>query len=345
MAVRRRGSAWSDAETLTLLSIWEDNGVEEQLESPKANNTSIYRTISAEMTDKGYERTPEQCKVRMHTLKRSYRQCKGKMKKSGKGRNTCKYFEQLDAILGTRPASSPVKVIESGYRKRNTDSSSSGEESCDDGHEIERHESEEQSPETENQNVDVANDVTDPQTEETAEETPVTGNKKQEEPPKASKRKDLKDREQEHSKIKKDSKGKKAKKSRLEVALGAVMEGFSSTNEKSEDKFLELEKNKLEIEKKRIELEKTKLESEERQKREERQHQFNMMNLIMGMVSGQRPPGHNSSVPQSSQFGGPGPMCYVPPSPSTPYISPTQDSASMKNVPSNEDSASSYYNL
>jgi hypothetical protein len=76
MAVRR-GFAWPEAETLILLSIWEDNGVEEQLENPKANNTSIYRTISAEMTDKDYERTPEQCKVGMHTLKRSYRQCKG----------------------------------------------------------------------------------------------------------------------------------------------------------------------------------------------------------------------------------------------------------------------------
>ena len=58
-------------------------------------------TISTEMTDKGYERTPEQCKIRMPTLKRFYQQCKSKMKKSGKGGNTCKYFEELDAILGT----------------------------------------------------------------------------------------------------------------------------------------------------------------------------------------------------------------------------------------------------
>ena len=84
--------------------------------------------------------------------------------------------------------------------------------------------------------------------------------------------------------------------SRLEVALGAVMEGFGTTNEKSEEKFLDYEKNKLEVEKKRIEHEMAKLESEERQKGEERQHQFNMMNLIMGMVSGQRPPGLNLSA-------------------------------------------------
>ena len=33
------------------------------------------------------------------------------------------------------------------------------------------------------------------------------------------------------------SKGKKFKKSRLEVALGSVIDCFGTTNEKSEDKF------------------------------------------------------------------------------------------------------------
>ena len=51
-----------------------ENGVVEQLENPKANNTSIYRTISADMIDKEYKRTPEKCK--MHALKLSYQQCK-----------------------------------------------------------------------------------------------------------------------------------------------------------------------------------------------------------------------------------------------------------------------------
>ena len=99
-----------------MLSIWGENGVEEKLENPKANNTSINRTVSAEMTDQGYERTPEECKIRMLTLKRFCRQWKGNMKKSGKGRKTCKYFEELDTLLGTRPASRPVKVIDTTNR-------------------------------------------------------------------------------------------------------------------------------------------------------------------------------------------------------------------------------------
>ena len=120
---------------------------------------------------KGYERTPEQCKIRMHTLKRSYRECKGNMKKIGKEKNTCKYFEEHDAILGTRPASSPVKVIDNGTHKHNVDSSSSGEESCDKGHEIEQLFSDEQSAEKEDQNADLSNDTTDPPTDKTVTET------------------------------------------------------------------------------------------------------------------------------------------------------------------------------
>ena len=131
---------------------------------------------------------------------------------SGKGRNTCKHFEELDAILGTRPASSPVPVIDSGTRKHNADSSSSGEESSDEGHEIEQPLSDEQSDVKGDQNADLGNDATDPLTNEVVRETTLTGIKKQKETPKASETNDPKDGKEEESKVKKDSKGKKAKK-------------------------------------------------------------------------------------------------------------------------------------
>ena len=59
---------------------------------------------------------------------------------------------------------------------------------------------------------------------------------------------------------------RKMRKSRLEIALGSVLEDFSTSNEKTKGKFVNLQREKLDIEKKRIELEKAKLESEERQK-------------------------------------------------------------------------------
>lgn len=85
---------------------------------------------------------------------------------------------------------------------------------------------------------------------------------------------------------------KKARKSKLEVALKSVLDGFSSSNEKAEDKFLDLESRKLELEKQKMDMERARMESEERQKREQRQHQFNMMQMIMGAFNQRqtRPP-------------------------------------------------------
>ena len=86
---KMRGNAWSDNETLTLISIWDKQAIEEQMENPKINNASIYKSVSEEMKDKGFDKSPEQCKVRIHTLKRMYREAKTRLKKSGKGRKTC----------------------------------------------------------------------------------------------------------------------------------------------------------------------------------------------------------------------------------------------------------------
>ena len=42
-----------------------------------------------------------------------WEECKKNQKTSGKGRKLCKFYEKLNEILGQRPASSPVKVVES----------------------------------------------------------------------------------------------------------------------------------------------------------------------------------------------------------------------------------------
>lgn len=68
-----RGLSWSDEETACLLSIWCEQNVEEQLEDPKKNKGAIYNMLSNDMKNQGYEKSSAQCKVRMHTLKRSYR--------------------------------------------------------------------------------------------------------------------------------------------------------------------------------------------------------------------------------------------------------------------------------
>ncbi|XP_071109921.1 uncharacterized protein [Haliotis cracherodii] len=231
------------------------------------------------MAEKGFEKTPDQCKVRIHTLKRSFRECKTSMKKSGKDRKTCKFFEELDVILGNRPASSPPKVIDTLTKKAGLEEADKSDYDDNDYGDI---------PQSVNDDL---SDITPPERED--------GHRKEKE---SSDIKDKNDeglgekRKKEESADKVKSEKKRMRKTRLEVALKSVMDGFNAANEKAEDKVVYIERRKLDLEKQKLDLEKAKLESEERQKREEREHQLNMMKMIMGAI-GQRQAGQPHSMP------------------------------------------------
>ncbi|XP_048253209.1 uncharacterized protein LOC125381067 [Haliotis rufescens] len=179
-----RGLSWSDEETECLLSVWNEKNVEEQLEDPKRNKGAIY-TIAAEMEMEGFHKSSAQCKIRMHTLMRTFWGCKKNMKTSG--------------ILGQRQATSPVKLVESMARNKRF------------------------------WNEDMTDESNNSEEVEVNFEDNKRDDNETEEPPK------------------------------------------------------EKEK-KLDTEMKKMELEKQKLEVEERLKREERDHQFRMMQMIIGRV-------------------------------------------------------------
>ena len=281
-ADQKRGAAWSDGETRLLLSIWEEKSVEEQLDDPHVNNVGIYKNISDEMAEKDYDKSSDHCKVRMHTLKRTYRSCKGNMKKSGEGRRTCTLYEELDAILGCRPASSPLTVVESMSKRKTlaSDTYSSSDSEDNDTEPPSDREIEpltEEADKSDSENRDDQNEPTETLNIENQENqgqkvTPLNEKDKKDKPKRKLEQK---------PQISTDKKTKKVKKSKLEVALGTVMEGFGTASDKSEDKFVDLEKSKIQLEKDKLELEKEKLESSERQKREERRHQYDMMKMIM----------------------------------------------------------------
>ena len=93
--IQRRGDSWTEEETECLLSIWNEQSIEEQLEDAKVNETGIYGTLCNEMAKNGYIRSAHQCKVRMHTLKRNYRQCKGTLNKSEKAEKPATFITSL----------------------------------------------------------------------------------------------------------------------------------------------------------------------------------------------------------------------------------------------------------
>ena len=52
--------------------------------------------------------------LKLRTLKTKYREVKDNNGKTGKGRQTCKFYTRLDVILGHRPASVPSVLLDTG---------------------------------------------------------------------------------------------------------------------------------------------------------------------------------------------------------------------------------------
>lgn len=105
--------------------------LKKKIENPKFNKVGIYKEISYELKAKGFDKTPEQCKTKMHTFKWKYRLIIANLKKSGKGRNVCKFYEKLDQMSDTRPANSPVKITKPMSIKKSPESDVDSYDSID----------------------------------------------------------------------------------------------------------------------------------------------------------------------------------------------------------------------
>lgn len=119
-----RGFLWSDVETRTLLNIWGEQDIQAALDG-NFRNSFVYRDVSRRLGAMGFERTPEQCRVRIKSLKRQYLLAKeGNLRNNGQYHKICKFYDTMERILSNRPALDPQEFIDSG---------AGGEEEAGDG--------------------------------------------------------------------------------------------------------------------------------------------------------------------------------------------------------------------
>ncbi|EMP33922.1 hypothetical protein UY3_08934 [Chelonia mydas] len=64
------------------------------------------------MVDRGYTRDTQQCCVKVKELRQAYQKTKEANGRSGSEPQTCRFYDQLHAILGGEPASSPTLSVE-----------------------------------------------------------------------------------------------------------------------------------------------------------------------------------------------------------------------------------------
>ena len=104
---------WTDNEVKALIGLWGESDVQEELDGAVRNKV-VYEEIAKKMRQQGYNRDWGQCRNKIKNLKKEYRVVKDNNKETGRGRKTCKFFSELDRILGHRPATVPASLLDTG---------------------------------------------------------------------------------------------------------------------------------------------------------------------------------------------------------------------------------------
>ncbi|XP_067392968.1 uncharacterized protein [Emydura macquarii macquarii] len=107
----KRAPAWSRPEVLDLIGLWGEETVLSQLRSSK-RNLDIYGKISQGMLEKGHQRDAYQCRVKIKELRLSYQKAREANRRSGSSPKTCKFYDEVHAILGGDPTTMPPQSID-----------------------------------------------------------------------------------------------------------------------------------------------------------------------------------------------------------------------------------------
>ncbi|XP_018605627.1 ATP-dependent (S)-NAD(P)H-hydrate dehydratase isoform X2 [Scleropages formosus] len=101
MLANTRGFLWSDVETRALLHIWGEQDVQTALDG-NFRNSHVYRDVAGRLGEMGFDRTPEQCRIRVKSLKRQYYQAKEGSRRNGHYHRVCKFYDEMERILSGR---------------------------------------------------------------------------------------------------------------------------------------------------------------------------------------------------------------------------------------------------
>nr|XP_048693137.1 uncharacterized protein LOC125630983 [Caretta caretta] len=107
----RRSPVWSNGEVLDLISVWREEAVQSQLCS-SYRNYDTFGQIPRDMMERGYDWDTQQCGVKVKELQNAYRKARKANSRSGGASATCRFYKELDAILGSDPTSTPRTTMD-----------------------------------------------------------------------------------------------------------------------------------------------------------------------------------------------------------------------------------------
>ncbi|KAG6932237.1 zinc finger and SCAN domain containing 29, partial [Chelydra serpentina] len=112
----RRAPVWSNSELLDLITVWGEEVVQSQLRSSR-RNFDTFGQVSRDMMERGHEQDALQCRIKVKELRSAYRKARKANSRSGAPPTTCRFYKELDAILGSDPTSIPSTTVDMGERE------------------------------------------------------------------------------------------------------------------------------------------------------------------------------------------------------------------------------------
>ncbi|XP_073216421.1 uncharacterized protein [Lepidochelys kempii] len=107
----RRSPVWSNGEVLDLTGVWVEEAVQSQMHS-SCRNYNTFRQISRDMMERGHDWHTLQCRIKMKELWNAYHKAHKANSCSGAAPATCRFYKELDAILGADPTSTPSTTMD-----------------------------------------------------------------------------------------------------------------------------------------------------------------------------------------------------------------------------------------
>ncbi|XP_073216034.1 AP-1 complex subunit sigma-3 isoform X1 [Lepidochelys kempii] len=144
---RKRAPAWTEREVRDLIAVWGEESVLSELCS-SFRNVKTFVKISQGMKDRGHNRDPKQCRVKLKELRQAYQKTREANGHSGSEPQTCSFYDELHAILGGSATTTPAVLFpsfngdggntEAGFGDEEDDSSqqASGETGFPDNQEL-----------------------------------------------------------------------------------------------------------------------------------------------------------------------------------------------------------------
>ena len=270
---------WSDLETFKLVEIWGEEEIQALLEGC-TRNRPVYNKIARGMLEAGYERSGVQCRDKLKKLKSEYKKVKDNNNETGKQRKAWKFYCCMNEVLGNKPATRPVIIID-----MLADAEQTGQEmeSRNGSRDVEISDTVVDNTKIGDVVVDgarMAEEHGDSGVADTGEKQLSDNDVKEEQVEKKSEVKESKRRK------------KRTREDKFEKVMNVIIEKVTQAQKESDEMFVKLEEKRLQFDEHMMEMEDRRLREdkarEERQRREEREFQLKMMMIMVNQQEGMR---------------------------------------------------------